>query len=165
MSRIREDWQVERKLLNRWAIWTARSDSSEVMRLCGVTWAGSPLALMGDLWSRGAIKPDDVAGYAPELPAAPDYISPSVDEFMTALAAISPAVHDALLARHARIVRGERIYVRSESWVAQALYGLRRSGAWKRLAADCVIGYGSLRRWREIPTSKSGNTLLGSCAR
>ncbi len=156
----REDWGAERKLLNRWAIWCLHGDSNEMMRSCGLTWAGSPPSAMRDIYDRGAETEDDTTGYARELPPVPDYTSHAVDEFMSALAPILPAVHRALLARHARIVDGRRIWVRSESWIAQSLYGMQRSGAWRRLATDCMTGYGGLRRWLEKSASQSGNDLL-----
>ncbi len=138
-------------MLHRWALWCRRDDSSEILRDCGLTGAGSPRTPAHVIFDRGAERAEDVGGYAREHAPAADDVSAVVDAFMLALAAISPGIFHALLARHTRIVRGEFIDMRSESEVAQVLYGLRRSGAWKRLAQDCEVGYGALRRWLESP--------------
>ena len=145
----KEDWKLERRLCNRWAIWRLRDDSKTVMRACGLTWAGSPLAIMSPIYTQGAKRKEDVTGYAPEPPPPPDYFSPVVDQFMASLALIVPAAHAALMARHCRIVHGEHIQVRSEVWVAQALYCKSRTRSHVKLVEDCSRGYEALKRWLE----------------
>lgn len=144
---MREHWPEERKLLNRWAIWCLRGNERMLMRLCGLSWAGSPPAIMARLWERGAESEDDVTGYAPEPRAAPDYQSAEVDRFMGILQRSSPAVAAALIARHRRMVHGELILLRPEWWLACSLYGRRRSRSHQMLADACERGYAVLRQW------------------
>ena len=142
-----EQWLVERKMMNRWAFWCCRDDGSTLMRLCGLTWAGSPPAIMAALWERGAETEDDVTGYASEARSMPDDQSAEVDLFMNALRSILPAAHSALMARHRRMIHGELVLTRSEGWLARALYGKSRARSHAMLVKDCEAGYSALRRW------------------
>ncbi|MGA9851857.1 MAG: hypothetical protein WBR15_02880 [Gammaproteobacteria bacterium] len=147
MSQNREDWESERKLMKRWANWCLHADSRAVMHTCGLTWAGSPPAIMDEIYDRGAATADEATGYARESAPAPDYISPAIDNFMAALSIILPAAYAALIARHRRMVYGQLIRLRPEWWIAEQLYGLKRSQSHARLAADCITGYAAMRRW------------------
>lgn len=152
-------WAPEIRLLNRWARWCINGNQGEIMRLCGLTWGASPKSVMARLWECGAVEESDVTGYAPELPPPADTDSQLVDAFMSVLGPILPTAHAALVARHRRMVRGESFLIRSESWIAKALYGMRSgSGSWRRLNIDCEAGYRALRRW--LDTTKSGNSVL-----
>ncbi len=147
MSRIREDWQVERKLLNRWAIWCLHGNERDIHRICGLTWAASPYSIMRRIYENGAVATTDVTGYAAEPPHLPDEWSAQVDEFMAIIAIVLPDSHAALIARHARVVRGQRLLIRAERWIARSLYGLSVRHSVSRLAHDCECGYGALHRW------------------
>ena len=147
-----DPWHQERRMLNRWALCKLHDDERSIMRYCGLTWAGSPRALMAPIYERGATKREDATGYARELPQLPDHIPPQVDEFMLALLPILPAAHAALLARHCRIVHGEHVEAKSEVWLAQTLYCKSRTRSHVKLIEDCNQGYEALRRWLDLAT-------------
>ncbi|MGH8396843.1 MAG: hypothetical protein ACRETA_01175 [Gammaproteobacteria bacterium] len=147
MNESRENWLPERGLLNGWALWCLRDDSRTILRLCGLTWAGSQSSRIGEIYDRGARSTEDVVGYARELPPAPDHLIPTVDEFMGAVTIIIPEAASAILARHRRMIRGKLELELPEWRLAEALYGRKRSVAWEHLATDCRVGYAALRRW------------------
>ena len=89
-----DEWLAERKMLNRWAHWRLHVDSNEIMRSCGLSWAGSPPYCMRDLWESGAATKEDVGGYPSEPSPPPDHTSQQVDEFMVALANYAATFHD-----------------------------------------------------------------------
>lgn len=142
-------WAAEIRLLNRWARWCLNGNHSEIMRLCGLTWAGSPKSIMARIWEYGAVNTEAVTGYAGDLPPAPDIESQEVDRFMSALKPIQPEAFTAILARHARIVNGEQVLIRSEGWIARAVYGFTEDNSRKSLTRHCEAGYSALRRWIE----------------
>ena len=142
-------WAPEIRLLNRWARWCINGNQGEIMRLCGLTWAGSPKSIMARIWECGAETEEAVTGYARELPPTPDFDSHEVDRFMVALRPIRPEAYTAILARHARIVHGEQVLIRSEGWIARALYGFTEDNSRKSLTRHCESGYSALRRWLE----------------
>lgn len=142
-------WAAEIRLLNRWARWCLNGNQGEIMRLCGLTWAGSPKSIMARVWESGAADEEAVTGYARELPPVHDFGSQEVDCFMAALRPIQPEAHTAILARHARVVNGEHILTRSESWIGRAVYGYTENNSRKALTRDCESGYAALRRWLE----------------
>ncbi|MDE2107104.1 MAG: hypothetical protein KGL39_58395 [Patescibacteria group bacterium] len=148
-------WAQEIRLLNRWARWCINGNHGEIMRLCGLTWAGSMRTIMERLWECGAAEEKDVTGYASEPPPLPDFASQEVDKFMTALRSIHPESHRAILGRHARIVHGEFVLIRSHGWVAQALYGRSRRASEQALDTDCNLGYAALRRWIQSAQEKA----------
>lgn len=150
------EFQSERKMFNRWAIWCLRGDNHLLMRLCGLSWAGSPRTVMSELWFRGAVAEADVTGYAAEIAPVPDEESVQVDRFMTEINARLPAVHVALMARHRRMIHGELILTRPEWWIACALYCRRRSRSHQMLAEACERGYVELRTWLNSPLAKTG---------
>ncbi|MDE2103511.1 MAG: hypothetical protein KGL39_40095 [Patescibacteria group bacterium] len=132
--------------MERWARWCHCGDSTTVMSLCGLTWAGSPHTIMGRIWECGAVDQSEVTGYS-DAPREGDPEPQQTDQFMARAKDLTPGPYYALVARHLRIVNGEPVLMRSERWMAQALYGLSARASWDRLATDCVAGYAALRLW------------------
>lgn len=88
----------------------------------------------------------EVTGYS-DAPREGDPEPQQTDQFMARAKDLTPGPYYALVARHLRIVNGEPVLMRSERWMAQALYGLSARASWDRLATDCVAGYAALRLW------------------
>jgi hypothetical protein len=88
------------------------------------------------------------------LPPVPDAEVEAVFEFMDCLRPLLPHAHAALMARHRRMVDGHQHRIRSESWLAQALYGTKRAAAHARLASECDAGYAALTRWLDRMTPR-----------
>lgn len=151
-----DGWRTERRFLMLWAVWCLRDDMSEIKRMCGLTPAGSPFTTMRRIYDLGAVSQEDVTGYAAEVPPPPD-IELETDAFMTALEPIQPDTHEALVARHRRIVHGKVDLEASESRLCGLLFPtLSRRHACKRLTSRCEDGYGALRRWLLFKHSQGG---------
>lgn len=144
-SASRGAYAAEYRLMCVWAVRAAGSDARDILRLCGLSGAGSPPTVMDSLY---ALRDDaETTGYAKDLPMPPDPEIEAVFPFMEALRPLLPAAHAALMARHLRLVDGHCHRLRSESWLAMSLYGTKRAAAHARLASECDTGYAALRRW------------------
>jgi hypothetical protein len=102
---------------------------------------------MDSIYIMGERTKEDVTGFAADPPPLPDTDSQAVDQFMAHLRPILPSAYEAMVARHRRIVHGEQTMMRSESWLAQALYNLSVSASHARLRNNCDLGYAALERW------------------
>jgi hypothetical protein len=144
---VKSAYDRERGLLNGWARWCYNGNHGEIMRLCGLTWAGSPPNTMDSIYVMGERTKDDVTGFAPDPPPLPDTDSQAIDRFMSHLREILPSAYNALIARHLRVVHGEFQRFRAEIWIAQALYCLSPEASRQKLKYDCDRGYSSLQQW------------------
>lgn len=130
-----------------WARWASKTDGAYLMKLCGLTWAGSiPTFMMSiaDTWDVN----DDGSPIVYDTETKPDYSACQlVQAFMEDVA--DEASRKALIARHLRRVNGEFMLVSNEGRIAEALYDLPRNLAHPRLLKDCSRGYSDYKTWSQ----------------
>jgi hypothetical protein len=144
---VKSAYDRERRLLRGWARWCDYNNEGEIMRACGLSRYGSPPNTMQPIYIMGERKKEDVTGFAPDPSPLPDTDSEAINEFMTYLRPILPDAYYALLARHRRIIHGEQVEMRSDGWIARAMYCLSESASYAKLNQQCNTGYQALQRW------------------
>lgn len=144
------EYEHEAKDFWVWARWANRSDQATIMRICGLTHAGSiPTWSMG-IPTRTEAEKDKPDAWGIETPPEPPVIAYTVQDFMELLSATSAGVHKALVARHLRRVGGEPMAISSEGRIAERLYEQPRATAHVRLIKDCDKGYEAYRVWTRV---------------
>jgi len=157
MGRSKYEYAAERAYFIVWGRWVEREHELSVMHECGLTWAGSPPSLLPSIAEEGELV--GLVEYLPSAPARLMHLGEQVNEFATALREVDLMTHNALTARHRRIVDGARYLVSSEARIAQALYSQRPGPAQMQLSRDCERGYRLLRGWLDRKTEPKTGVL------
>lgn len=150
VATLTREYEQEALDFKVWARWANRSDQATIMRICGLTVAGSiPTWSMG-IPTRTKAEEDKPDAYGMEAPPEPPVTAYTVQDFMELLNATSPEIHKALVARHLRRVGGEYMVISSEGHIAARLYEQPRQTAHPRLIKDCAKGYEAYRIWTRV---------------
>ena|SRR5579859_1427469 len=140
-------YYFERQAFKHWARWVERSNDGTITRLCGLTLYGSIPTMMMQLPDFG--ENDGVTQYNQDPPPSPS-IGRKVQEFMEEIQSSLPHIYKALIALHLRVVDGTQFIYSSESRIAEAIYGLKRSQAHARFVRDYEEGYRRFSQWARL---------------